>query len=110
MNPLCNESLDGFILLRACAVEVGEILGVSPAMIYTRLKKSKTVAQALDEARNATLDRAESKLFEAVEHGEQWAIQFVLKTLGKSQRLYGADRDCGNRSTADRRNAAEGGP
>ena len=43
---------------------------------------SKSVARAMEHARNTTLDRAETKLFEA---GEQWAIQFMLKTLGKSR-------------------------
>lgn len=62
-----------------------ESLGISVQTIYTRLKKSKSVAKAMEQARNATLDRAESKLFDAVEAGDQWAIQFVLKTLGKSR-------------------------
>jgi hypothetical protein len=35
--------------------------------------------------RAALLDLAEEKLREAVERGDRWAIEFVLKTLGGSR-------------------------
>ena len=41
--------------------------------------------EALDDAREYTLDRAETKLFEAMENGEPWAIRMVLMTLGRSR-------------------------
>ncbi len=80
-----REMADALRQSHGLVTPAAEYLGVSPQTIYTRLKKSKTVSAALEQARDAALDRAESKLFDAVEKGEQWAIQFVLKTLGKNR-------------------------
>lgn len=60
-------------------------LGVTPKTVRNRMKKSEKIAAAVTEAREATLDKAESKLFEAIKAREPWAITLYLKTQGKSR-------------------------
>ena len=43
------------------------------------------VREAMDDAREAMLDVAESKLFDAVRKGQPWAVCFYLKTQGKKR-------------------------
>ena len=47
-------------------------------------KKFPTVEQAKQESRVTLLDLAESRLWEAIDRGEGWAVAFCLKTLGWS--------------------------
>lgn len=60
-------------------------LGCSRTTIYDRIEKSPAVREALEEARDYTLDTAESSLFRAIENGEAWAVCFYLKTQGKGR-------------------------
>jgi hypothetical protein len=55
-------------------------------------KKFPTVEQAKQESRVTLLDLAESRLWEAIDRGEGWAVAFCLKTLGRS-RGYGERLD-----------------
>jgi hypothetical protein len=60
-------------------------LGVSRRTIYNRMEKSEEIREALDEARDFVLDVGQAKLYQAVEQGESWAVQYLLNTLGKSR-------------------------
>lgn len=55
------------------------------------------VAEVVKEEREAMLDKAEGRLFAAIERGEAWAICFYLKTQGRhrhySERLVLSDPD-----------------
>jgi hypothetical protein len=55
-------------------------------------KKFPTVEAAKQESRVTLLDLAESRLWEAIDRGDGWAIAFCLKTLGRS-RGYGERLD-----------------
>lgn len=55
-------------------------LGCSPNTIKARLLKSNALREAVQIARGTTGDTAELKLFQAIQNGESWAIQFYLKT------------------------------
>lgn len=74
-------------------------LGCVPQTIYNRAKKSQTIQQAIDESREELVDYAELALRSALLSKEPWAVQFTLKTLGKSrgyverQEHTGADGD-----------------
>ena len=73
------------------------ILGCTRQTVYNYAKRYATVRQAIDEARDTTLDFAEQQLMKAVKAGSVPAIMFLLKTVGKSrgyverQELTGAD-------------------
>jgi hypothetical protein len=60
-------------------------LGVSRRTVYNRLEKSDEIREALDEARDFALDVGQAKLYQAVEAGESWAVQYLLTTLGKAR-------------------------
>lgn len=55
-------------------------------------KRFPTVQAAKEESRVTILDLAESRLWEAIDRGEGWAIAFCLKTIGRS-RGYGERLD-----------------
>jgi hypothetical protein len=60
-------------------------LGCTRQTVENYVKRYATVAQAVEEERQKTIDIAEGKLFEKLQTGESWAIQFILKTLGKDR-------------------------
>jgi hypothetical protein len=62
-----------------------KVLGCDPKTIYNYAKSDPDVQSAIDNARGELTDRAESKLKEAIERGEAWAVCFYLKTQGKSR-------------------------
>ena len=55
-------------------------------------KRFHMVEAAKQESRVSLLDLAESRLWEAIDRGEGWAIAFCLKTIGRS-RGYGERLD-----------------
>jgi hypothetical protein len=64
---------------------VAQSLGASRTTILKRAAQSSEVREELAFQRGLLVDRAEGKLAEAVENGEGWAIQFTLRTLGRSR-------------------------
>jgi hypothetical protein len=82
-----------------------EQLGCAEETIYNYMRRYPSVTAAVKRERERTKDIAELKLFEAIQAGEPWAIQFYLKTQGKTrgyverQELTGADgEDLGPRT------------
>src|SRR5690242_9408875 len=55
-------------------------LGCDPDTVRNYAKRYPSVAQALYEERQRTLDVGEAALFTAVSNGEAWAVCFLLKT------------------------------
>lgn len=70
---------DGLVSLAA------KKLNCSPQTIYNRAKAVQSVQQAIDDARDSLVDYAVLALRSAVLSKEAWAVQFTLKTLGKSR-------------------------
>ena len=72
-------------------------LGIDRVTVYRYVKRYPTIAPALEDARETTLDFAEGQLMKAVKAGNVTAIMFLLKTVGKSrgyvdrQEVTGAD-------------------
>lgn len=60
-------------------------LGCSDETIYNYAKRYKAVGDALRQQRGQFVDMAELKLWNAVNEGEAWAVQFALRTLGKER-------------------------
>ena len=60
-------------------------LGCSDDTIYNYAKRYKVVGDALRQQRGQFVDMAELKLWNAVNEGEAWAVQFALRTLGKER-------------------------
>lgn len=66
-------------LLYAAARE----LGVSTKTLSNYGSRWPSVAEAISEEKGLMLDFSESKLYQAINNGEAWAICFFLKTRGK---------------------------
>lgn len=58
-------------------------LNCSPEIIYRRMRKDPSVADAVRSAREELVDLAEMQLRSAVLSGKPWAVTLVLKTLGR---------------------------
>lgn len=65
--------------------ETAEKLGCTHKTIYNYIKRHPTVKIAFDAARGKMLDTAELGLRKAIDSGEQWAITFALRTIGKDR-------------------------
>jgi hypothetical protein len=72
-------------------------IGCEADTIYNRAKQCKEIAALIEEERGKVIDKAELKLFDAIQAGEPWAIRMVLATIGKHrgyverQEVTGAD-------------------
>lgn len=70
---------------RGIKQRVAEALGVTRQTVDNYLATWPELAGVFEDERDALIDRAESKLVEAVDGGEMRAILFILETLGKSR-------------------------
>lgn len=66
---------------------IAKNIGVSRQAVKQFLDKdeNKDLKEKILEARQVVIDVAENKLFEQVEAGEQWAVKYVLSTIGKKR-------------------------
>lgn len=81
-----------------------EILGVSFPTIERYIADSEEAQEVIDFWRNRRVDRAEYKLDEAIERGENWALALVLKDSKRGkERGYGnsVDVTSGGRTWSD---------
>jgi transposase len=62
-----------------------ERLGCSRAGPYLFIERHPKAREALKDAREALVDKAEQALLECIQERQPWAIALVLKTLGKSR-------------------------
>ncbi len=60
-------------------------LGCNPKTVYRNIERFPALRDVLTEARESSIDLAESKLMEAIKAGNLTAIIFFLKTQGKSR-------------------------
>ncbi len=60
-------------------------LGCKPQTVRNYIQRYPTVADALREERERTLDVGELALYKAVQEGQGWAVTFLLKTIGRDR-------------------------
>lgn len=60
-------------------------LGISYQALSKRIKKNPKLQDILEKSREGLVDKAESKLVEAMESRESWAINKILNTIGKDR-------------------------
>lgn len=68
---------------RGLVTLAAEHLGCSDETISNYAKRYPSVADELRRQRERVTDLAEQKLFDAIQEGQPWAINFYLKTIGK---------------------------
>ena len=64
---------------------VAKQFGVSRTAVQQFIKKNAGLAQVVKDAREGIIDKAESKMLQAINKGEAWAISLTLTTLGKDR-------------------------
>lgn len=79
------EVIDALIAAKGIVTKAAERLGCTDITVHNYIKRFDSVREARDRAREQTIDLAESKLFLAIENGDQRAIEFYLRTVGKSR-------------------------
>lgn len=60
-------------------------LEISRAALVSRISNHPELKEVLDQCREAVVDDAEYKLFEALDRSEKWAIMLILQSVGKSR-------------------------
>lgn len=60
-------------------------LGCTHADLEFRVKTNDYLTNICKSERGVIVDKAEAKLVEAMESGAKWAIELILKTLGKER-------------------------
>ena len=86
ITKLTNEEI--IASLRRCRgmyYLAAEHLGVTKSALAYRITNDPELESVAKDQRGKMLDKAETKLMEAVDNGEQWAIQLMLKTLGRDR-------------------------
>lgn len=58
-------------------------LGISRQSVRDRVKKSPALRAVVDDCLETHLDEAESRLTEAIDRGEPWAVRFLLECKGR---------------------------
>lgn len=62
-----------------------DYLGITRAELAARLEADNRLQEIAADQRGKLLDKAESKLIDAIENGEKWAITLALKTIGRDR-------------------------
>ena len=80
-----TEIINALAKARGFVSQAAELLGMSRRRIYERVQAREALRLALEDIREGNLDMAESKLLEAVEKKQAWAVCFYLKCQGKKR-------------------------
>ncbi len=64
---------------------VAQRLEVSRQSVSVYIKKHEDMKAVLELERERIIDKAESELFKAADRGEKWAIDKILRTIGKNR-------------------------
>ena len=60
-------------------------LKISRQAVNQYIGKYPKMKELLEKEREKIIDLAENKLFKAADNGEKWAIERILKTIGRSR-------------------------
>lgn len=80
-----DELIEAIRKTRGLLYLASNVLGVNHVTLSSLIEKDPELAEIWKEEKGKTLDRAEAKLMQAVDKGEQWAITMILRTLGRER-------------------------
>jgi hypothetical protein len=78
-----EQIIQALIETRGMVTLAAEHLVCDTETIYNYAKRYPSVEAELKKQRERITDIAESKLYEAIDAGESWAIQYYLRTQGR---------------------------
>ena len=79
------EVIEAIRVAKGIKMTAARHLGCTWWTVNNYCKRHPTVQKAYEETRQELIDLAESKLRQKVEKGADWAIKWVLATLGKDR-------------------------
>ena len=79
------EALEAIRANHGLMTATARALNCHRATLYRLIERHPDLQEAIDEARDMTTDVAEAALFRAIRQGQPWAVQFYLKTQGKTR-------------------------
>ena len=80
-----DELIEAIKKTRGLLYLASNVLGVNHVTLSKLIESDEELSQIWREEKGKTLDRAEAKLMQAVDKGEQWAITMILRTLGRER-------------------------
>src|SRR5574343_212469 len=80
-----DELIEAIRKTRGLLYLASNVLGVNHVTLSSLIERDPELAEIWKEEKGKTLDRAEAKLMQAVDKGEQWAITMILRTLGRER-------------------------
>lgn len=80
-----KEISDALVKCRGMVYVAAKTLGCDPKTVKKRIKDVPEVAEIKEAQREFVKDLGELKLLQAVERGDPWAIQFLLKMLARDR-------------------------
>jgi hypothetical protein len=75
-----QQVIDALMQAKGLITYSAKILGCTERTVRNYMAKHPTVAQAREVARAGVSDLCELRIFEAIQRGESWAIQFYART------------------------------
>jgi hypothetical protein len=81
----CQQVIDVLKATRGMVYLAAESLGCSHVTVYNYIKRHPSIRLAWESFSGQVGDIAETRLFDAIERDESWAIAFYLKTKGKNR-------------------------
>lgn len=113
VNDLSDTEIMRALLIHGTISGAARYLGQCPTMLVSRVRDTPALRMILDDYRQTIVDDAETALHGAVQRGENWAVTFALRTVGRRrgyvEREQTAARVTSSFSLADILNAAESG-
>ena len=80
-----KQIIDALYLADGILGSAAHNLGCTRQTIYNRMKKTPKIAEAYKDAREASIDKTESKLFTNIKKGKESSIFYYLNNMGRSR-------------------------
>lgn len=84
-TPSTKRIMEALTTSHGRVAEAAQLLRVEYKILRSCLMEDRDLRIHLKGIRELSIDKAEAKLMEAVEKGEQWAIRFLLTGIGKKR-------------------------
>lgn len=70
---------------RGIVTDIAQSLKISRTTFYMWLEANEELKEYMRQAKEKMIDIAESRFFDKLDRGEEWAVKMALKTIGKDR-------------------------
>jgi len=85
LKPTDQNIIDALRRTNGIMAHAAALLGIGRSTIHLRVQHSPEMQQVLEEIREESIDKAEGKLFTAIDQGSEKSVHFYLRTIGKNR-------------------------